>query len=1173
MVSSIRNRGAFVRDSVEVFFTEVHDIHSSGVGLPELSYYPALKTLLDEVGKGMRPKVRAVMHLSNRGAGLPDGGLFTTNHLKSGIDQLTLDGSVPWRCALEVKRPSVDIRNWQSWPDADQLRRYVAAYGLVLATNLWDWVLYEVGPDGQPRQLEDCPLASSEAWFWKHLEQPRTYGQKVSEGLREFLWRVMLHQAPLIDPKDVAKFLASYARTARLRLESRRKLPALSQVRSQLEEALGLEFEGDKGEHFFRSTLVQTLFYGMFASWVLWTKEQSTTRAGLDGRFEWETASITLHVPMVAELFYQFSKPGTLRDLHIDEVMEWAETVLNRVDRGAFFRRFREQHAVQYFYEPFLEAFDPELRKELGVWYTPDEVVKYMVARVDRALKEDLGVADGLADPSVFVLDPCCGTGAYLVEVLRTIDQTLAAKGADALTRSEVKQAAMKRVVGFEIMPAPFVVAHLQLGILLTGLGVPLQGSEERAAVYLTNALTGWGRDSEIGGDDRIQSRAARVAQLFQEFAQERNAADHIKRGERILVVIGNPPYNSYAGTSPAEEGGLVDPYKEGLVREWKIKKFNLDELYVRFFRLAERQIAERTGKGVVCLISNFSWLADPSFVVMRKRLLSEFDHLWIDNLNGDSRETGKRTPDGLPDPSVFSTEQNREGIRVGTAVSLMVRTSPRTIPPSVKYRDFWGANKRADLVASLAEDDPDRRYTVVVPSATDRFSLRPRHIEQAYLDWPNLTDLGEIQPINGLMEKRGGALFDSDPVALESRMRTYYDSAAEWADLVSLGTGLTRDAASFDARAVRARVLDTEEYRQDRLVRYSVRPFDERWAYYTAVPALWNRARPTLFAQAGEGSAFLYSRPAGVASPEGVPISLTSALGDNDALRGHAYYFSFMLAESTSDELALVHEERANVSPRMREYLTAVARSCTSERTAAGLTWLHALAIGQSPAYLSDHADGVKADWPRIPLPDTEAAILKSAGIGARVARLLDPQSPVFVPTDDPTLLLSVGILSTTDRRQLDPSVDLGVTARWGIAGKDGITMPSTGRADERDYTDDELESIAERARMLGMSAETAVALLGGTCLDVYLNDRAYWRCVPLGVWRYTVGGYQVIKKWLSYRERSLLGRDLTVEEARYVTDMIRRIAELVLMQPALDENYRAVRASTWDWQASGRP
>jgi predicted helicase len=344
-------------------------------------------------------------------------------------------------------------------------------------------------------------------------------------------------------------------------------------------------------------------------------------------------------------------------------LLDAAQAALARVDTAAFFAAFDEALAVQHFYEPFLKFFDPKLRKELGVWYTPPEIVEYMVERVDRVLRSELGIEDGLADERVWVLDPCCGTGGYLVEVLRRIRTTLATRGLGDLMAERMVAAATTRVVGFEIMPAPFVIAHWQVGEELLKSQAHL-APQQRAAIYLTNALTGWDRAEEIGS----------LEPAFALLQNERDEAREVKQNRRILVVLGNPPYNAFAGTSPSEERGLVEPYKEGLNTRWGVKKFNLDDLYVRFFRVAERRIADVTGEGVICFISNFSWLAGASFVVMRKRLLDSFDAIWIDNLNGDSRETGKVTPEGLPDPSAFSTPFSKEGIRVGTAIATLVK-------------------------------------------------------------------------------------------------------------------------------------------------------------------------------------------------------------------------------------------------------------------------------------------------------------------------------------------------------------------------------------------------------------------------------------------------------------------------------------------------------------------
>jgi hypothetical protein len=1137
----------------EVFLRELQQVRATGSNVPETSFYPALSNLLNEVGGTLGPKVRCVMNLANRGAGIPDGGLFTADQFQQQADSEPAKGALPSRGAIEVKPPS---QNAVATANSEQVAKYLEAYGIVLVTNLREFLIVERDTQGKPAIRERFTLADSEKDFWQRIvAHPRAFQQRRGVEFAEFIQRACLHAAPLSSPKDLAWFLASYARVALERVERRADLPALQTVRKGLEEALGMEFKEAKGEHFFRSTLTQTIFYGVFSAWVLWHKENPGP-----GQFDWRTAGWTLHVPFISTLYNQLATPTRLGTLDLVEVLDWTAGVLNRVRRAEFFAKFAEDHAVQYFYEPFLAAFDPDLRKDLGVWYTPPEIVKYQVARVDTVLREELGIEAGLADPKVVVLDPCCGTGAYLVEVLDRIAETLEQRGEDGLLGSDLKKAAMDRVFGFELLPAPFVVSHLQLGLLLQRKGAPLShDSNERVGVYLTNALTGWQPPKEP------------KSFIFPELAEEHDKAVNVKRDKRILVVLGNPPYNAFAGVSPQEEAGLVEPYKEGLNKPlntggWGIKKFNLDDLYVRFFRLAERRIAEMSGLGVVSFISNFSYLADPSFVVMRERFLGEFDTLWFDCLNGDSRETGKLTPAGLPDPSVFSTDYNREGIRVGTTVSVIVRREDRATAPEVRFRHFWGVNKRAELLQSLEASDFNAAYTTAGPTWDNRFSFRPESVSADYRKWPLLTQLCEAAPSNGLMEKRGGSLIDIDRDALAARMQDYFDPNLSWDNYRERHNALTNPAAGFKPKDARKKAHEAEGFNENRIRRYALRPFDTQWCYYTGVSPIWNRARPTLWRQLFDGNSFIMCRPAGVSSPEGMPVSFTRCLGDNDYQRGHSYYFPVRLAvhADAADGMFVGNEQpRANLSAEARAYLTELGLPDPDTDTkTAGLVWMHALAIGYSGAYLSENADGIRRDWPRVPLPRDRALLESSAALGERVAALLDTESDVpGVTTGNVEPLFRVtGNLQRRDSAQINPDTDdLALTAGWGNGGDGKPVMPGRGVVERRERDNLEHEALAVQADMTGLTVEQAQALLGDTTLDVFLNGEVFWGNVPEAVWDFRIGGYQVVKKWLSYREKKVLGRNITPAEAREVTAMIRRLTALVLLGPALDANYQA--------------
>jgi hypothetical protein len=1108
--------------ALENYFRSLSEIHNTGSATKETSYYGPLETLLNELGQQLKPKVRCVMQLRQQGAGMPDGGLFSARQFQRSGD--LKDPTNPERGVIEVKGTGEEV---STIAQSQQVSKYWQRYGQVLVTNYRDFVL--VGRDtlGQPVTLESFSLAASEPIFWQKAQDAKAFAKEQEEQLTEYLKRVMLHQAVITSPQDLAWFLASYAKDARARID-KTDLPNLNQVREALEEALGVGFQGEKGDRFFKSTLIQTLFYGIFSAWVLWHRQ------GGQGHFRWREAVWYMHVPMIQALFSKVATPMNLGRLDLVEVLDWAGEALNRVDRASFFTKFEEAQAVQYFYEPFLQAFDPQLRKDLGVWYTPPEIVQYMVARVDTVLREELGIADGLADPKVYILDPCCGTGAFLVEVLRKIDETLKANGADALGGSDLKQAAMERVFGFEILTAPFVVAHLQLGLLLQNLGVPLTDDQERVGVFLTNALTGWEPATE-----------EKQTFLIPELEEERDAAERVKQKTRILVILGNPPYNSFAGMAVGEERDLSDAYRT-TKRAPKPEGQGLNDLYTRFFRMAERRIVDQTGKGVVCFISNYSYLDGLSFTGMRERYLEVFDQIWIDCLNGDKFATGKLTPEGAPDPSIFSTEWNKEGIQVGTAIGLLLRQEDHQETAEIKFRQLWGTTKRQQLLEDSSRQIKES-YEAVDPPLVIGLPFKPLKFDDRYSSYPVLP---EIFPVffSGVQTKRDEFVVDIDKEVLLNRLKKYFDASVSDEEMRQINDRSMEDTNRFKSKEVR-KYLIKRGFLPEYVVRYCYRPFDLRWIYWEPETKLLGEKSPSYFPQIFEENLWIEARQK---QPKETFDRgyFTKVLADNLG-NGFSSYFPLYLKEKPTlfNQGADLDKPVPNLSGPALQYLTSVE---ADEKA----IFYHTLAILHCPTYREANAGALKQDWPRIPLPKTRELLINSANLGKQIAALLDTETPVPGVTSGKLRdeLKLIAPITRLGGGQLNPDTDLALTANWGYGGSGGITMPGKGRIVTRPYTPTEPQND----------------LLGTDTRDIYLNDIAYWQNIPARVWDYTIGGYQVIKKWLSYREAPLLGRPLKPDEVREVTNMARRIAAILLLEPDLNANYEVVKANTYNWPSS---
>ena len=1104
---------------VKNYLQRMSEIRRTGSAVKETSFYGTLEALFNEVGKTLKPRVRCVINLQNRGAGLPDGGFFTVGQFQRNSNEL-IKGQLPERGAIEIKSTSEDVRQIAK---SRQVGDYLQKYRQVLVTNYRDFLLVLLDETGAAQNLEGFSLAADEKDFWQKADNPHEFSEKEVQRFAEFLKRVMLSAAPIAKPEDVAWFLASYARDAKARVEQA-ELDSLATIRKALEEALGIRFEGEKGENFFRSTLVQTLFYGIFSAWVLWHKRNPNTRE----KFNWKTAVWELHVPMISVLFEQIATPSNLKQLNLVEVLDWTGNVLNRVIREEFFQKFAEEHAVQYFYEPFLQAFDPELRKELGVWYTPQEIVRYMVERVDRVLREELDLPDGLADKSVYILDPACGTGAYLVEVLRRINQTLEEKGEDALRGQRLKRAVMTRVFGFEILPAPFVVAHLQIGLLLEELGTGLSDDRrERAGVYLTNSLTGW--------DESPKNKLP-----FPEFEEERDRAGRVKKEAKILVVLGNPPYNGFAGVAVEEERALSNAYRTTKLAPAPQGQ-GLNDLYVRFFRMAERRIAEISKRGVVCYITNYSWLEGLSHTGMRERYLEVFNKIWIDNLHGD-RIISEVSPDGKASNTIFAVQGNSAGIKVGTAISLMTVNSSEN--HQIFYRDFHESNpqvRRQALLQSLKDGTND--YQTLAPNVTLGYPFKPHAVSDDYFNWALLPELFPVS-FPGVKTSRDDFLTSIDRETLVKRMEKYFDANTSHEEMGNIAPIIMKESARYEAKKIREYLIK-RGFKSENIIRYAYRPFDLRWLYWEGETKLLDEKRADYFPQIFDGNYFLFTTGR---TRKGIiePAIITKELNDLNLMDSGARGFPLYLAKSKQN---LFDDEKSivpNLSETAIDYLEKISADAPD-------LFFHSLAILHSSEYRSEHASALRQNFPRIPLPAEPTDLIASAALGKQIAALLDTEKPVVGVTAGKINenLRTIGVIAHAEGLQLQDD-DFRITAGWGFWGKDGVTMPAKGKLNFRDYTEKELAAIGDD-----------IKLLGERTFDVYLNNVAYWRNVPERVWEYTIGGYQVVKKWLSYREYELLGRGLSLDEVTEVTNMIRRLAAILLLAPALDANYAKIKAN----------
>ena len=425
----------------------------------------------------------------------------------------------------------------------------------------------------------------------------------------------------------------------------------------------------------FADMYAQTLAYGLFAARCILPNGTGFSR---------HTAAATLPKsnPFLIQLFHHVDSPTLEKNVTyiLDDIEILLRNVSKEMLRTAFSVQTHLEDPVIHFYETFLAEYDPQRRVDRGVYYTPPQVISYIVRSVDSLLKTALNKADGLADDDTLILDPATGTGGFLLAVLDHIREYVTTHYGTGDWNQYVNAELVKRLFGFELLVAPYTIAHLKLSLFLQGQGWQ---ATERLGIYLTNTL---------------EEPVERIERLpFAEFiSEEANAAVSVKRDEPLLVILGNPPYPrssanpSRIGRELTFIGKLIEDYKQ--IDGQPLDDKNLKALqgdYVKFIRWAQWRI-EQNGEGILGYIVNNSFLDGPMFRGMRRSLSDSFNVIYLLNLHGSVRRE-EAVPDGETDQNVFDIQQ-------GVCILLCVKKRDNSAAAKVHYADIWGSPEARNI-------------------------------------------------------------------------------------------------------------------------------------------------------------------------------------------------------------------------------------------------------------------------------------------------------------------------------------------------------------------------------------------------------------------------------------------------------------------------------------------
>jgi len=888
--------------------------HSTG----ELSLRDALSTLLNECAREMKRDVQFVGEGKKLKTGKRPDYTVTRNDLPIGY--------------IEAEKWGADLQNLSGSAKV-QNDSFVAELDNFLLTNHHDFRLFAG---------KKCVASVSLPPDGKDLSPD--IEAKWEEFLAQFLSGA---PQPVRNPRDLALLL------------SRRSAPLRRAALEDLDDpdsAISRSFEGFKKDLLpnvsraeFADIYAQTLVYGLFAARTLTTEDEFSLLGAAD----------TLrNIPLLASLFneWRFRLSDNLKPA-LKEIEAVLKTAPIEEIRAYFQKRTGRADPMIDFYEPFLAAYSGRERELRGVYYTPEPVVGYIVRSVAQLLARDF--ARPITDKSVQILDPATGTGSFLFAVLDEIYRQMEPYGT---WKTDAYANVLPRLFGLELMVAPYTIAHLKLGLQLEAMGTPLK---KRLNIFLSNTL-----------DDPIETYGGNI-----ELAHELQSADDIKEKHKILVVLGNPPYSGHSANvnfkhgdkkQLTQVGKRLERYKtvDGAPLGEKNPKW-LNDDYVKFIAFAQNRV-EKSGEGIVALITNHGFLDNPTFRGMRASLLDSFDALYLLDLHGNAKKK-EVAPDGGKDENVFEIQQ---GVSILLAVKYKGEKQGRA---KVFHSSLWGtqATKYAALDAS---DVTSTTWEELTPKSP-LYLFTPRD-ETDLADYEKGWKVTDIFPVNvlGFQTHRDNFAIAFEKTEMERRAEDLLNKSLS--DAAIAEKYKLKDNRDWQLASAR-RAIQSDENWIDKVGICDYRPFDQRACYFSTVVMDYPRREliDNVFGQANlvlnvTRQTRLETWANAVVSKNPAPALFVEIKDGSNAFPLYLYQNGLFGPQ-----------KRANISDKFIGALNAVLGIEESPTPEAIFNYIYARLHG--PKYRARYAAFLKTDFPRVPLPASREEFEAFARLGGELVAL----------------------------------------------------------------------------------------------------------------------------------------------------------------------------------------